>query len=252
MTHNFPGEIWKSVNFDFEYTNDFKLDVSNYGRLRTFHKNSDGNIISGSHVNGYKILRLKFFTERDKETQQRLDFLQGQILKLAKILKAQKLKNENSKTIEETELLLVSLKKNKKKKLQNEIKKRTIHYHSLIHRLAAEYFLIKPSEEHTIVAHIDYNKLNNHVGNLKWMTREENYAHQQGSPIVIQEKIDRKFRPKDLTKVAKLTVTKVMLLKKLLNEGKPIKMLVKQFKITDTQILRIKRGENWKNIDAAT
>jgi hypothetical protein len=42
-----------------------------------------------------------------------------------------------------------------------------------------------------------------------------------------------------------------MLLKKLLNEGKPMKQLVKQFKITDTQILRIKRGENWSNVPAA-
>jgi hypothetical protein len=42
-----------------------------------------------------------------------------------------------------------------------------------------------------------------------------------------------------------------MLLKKLLNQGKPMRTLVKQFKITDTQILRIKRGENWKEIKAA-
>ncbi len=43
-----------------------------------------------------------------------------------------------------------------------------------------------------------------------------------------------------------------MLLKKLLNQGKPIKQLVKQFKVTDTQIFRIKRGENWADIEAAT
>jgi hypothetical protein len=42
-----------------------------------------------------------------------------------------------------------------------------------------------------------------------------------------------------------------MLLKKLLNEGKPMKQLIKQFKITDTQILRIKRGENWSSVAAA-
>jgi Mor family transcriptional regulator len=41
-----------------------------------------------------------------------------------------------------------------------------------------------------------------------------------------------------------------MLLKKLLNEGKPIKQLVKLFKVSDTQIFRIKRGENWANIQA--
>jgi hypothetical protein len=30
-----------------------------------------------------------------------------------------------------------------------------------------------------------------------------------------------------------------------------MKQLVKQFKITDTQIFRIKRGENWTDIQAA-
>jgi uncharacterized protein YerC len=43
-----------------------------------------------------------------------------------------------------------------------------------------------------------------------------------------------------------------MLLKKMLNQGKPMRTLVKQFKVTDTQILRIKRGENWGDIEAAT
>ena len=80
------------------------------------------------------------------------------------------------------------------------------------------------------------------------MTPEENYAHQQNSPHVIAEK---KTRQSDKTRTAKLTITKVMLLKKLLNQGKPMRTLVKQFKITDTQILRIKRGENWGEIKAA-
>ena len=42
-----------------------------------------------------------------------------------------------------------------------------------------------------------------------------------------------------------------MLMKKLINQGKPMKQLVKLFKVTDTQILRIKRGENWADIKAA-
>lgn len=33
-----------------------------------------------------------------------------------------------------------------------------------------------------------------------------------------------------------------MLMKKLINQGKPMKQLVRQFKVTDTQIFRIKRG----------
>jgi len=45
--------------------------------------------------------------------------------------------------------------------------------------------------------------------------------------------------------------TKVMLMKKMINQGKPMKQLVRQFKVTDTQISRIKRGENWADIEAA-
>lgn len=251
MSTIYPIEIWKAVIFDFEYSNEFRLEVSNYGRLKTYNKISDGNIINGSMINGYRIVRLKFYTARKTETQKRLEFLQNQIIKLAKILKLHKATKASKKTIQDTEELLASLKKNLKKKYRDDVKKRTIHYHSLIHRLVADYFLAKSSNKYTIVAHIDYDKLNNHATNLKWMTPEENYAHQKGSPRVIQEKEERKLKIKDTSKVAKLTVTKVMLLKKMLNEGKPIKLLAKQFKISDTQILRIKRGENWATIEAA-
>ncbi len=138
------------------------------------------------------------------------------------------------------------------KKFRDDLKARTINYHSLIHRLVADYYLRKPGANQTIVAHLDHNKLNNRDFNLKWMSPEENYEHQKSSPHVIQEKKDRRFRRKENSKATKLTVTKVMLLKKLLNEGKPMKQLVRQFKVTDTQILRIKRGENWSDIKAAT
>ena len=83
------------------------------------------------------------------------------------------------------------------------------------------------------------------------MTAEENYAHQQNSPYVIKEKQERRLRRKEISRATKLTVTKVMLLKKMINLGKPMKQLVKQFKVTDTQIYRIKRGENWADIEAA-
>ncbi len=83
------------------------------------------------------------------------------------------------------------------------------------------------------------------------MTLTENYAHQQKSPLVIAEKFDRRNNPLKKPAHSKLTVTKVMLLKKLLNQGKPMKSLVKLFRITDTQIFRIKRGENWGDIEAA-
>lgn len=251
MTKNYPGEQWKTVKFDFEFTNDFRIEVSNFGRLRTFNKVSDGNIIKGSLINGYRIIRLKLYSPRDEKIQTRLDYLQQQGFKLARKLKSQKEVGESKKIISDTTDLLDSFRKSLSKKFQDDLKKRTINYHSLIHRLVADYFLKKPNPKQTIVAHLDYEKLNNKAGNLKWMTPEENYEHQKNSPYVIKEKEDRLYRRKERPGVVKLTVTKVMLLKKLLNEGKPMKQLVKQFKVTDTQIFRIKRGENWGDIEAA-
>jgi hypothetical protein len=251
MTKSLPGEQWKTITFDFEFTNEGSIQISNFGRLRTFNKLSDGNLVSGSMINGYRIIRLKFYSPRDEKIQTRLNYLQQQVFKLARKLKSLKDNKSPKKTINETEELLNSLRRNLSKKFQDDLKERTINYHSLVHRLVAAYFLKKPTAKQTIVAHLDYDKLNNKAANLKWMTPEENYKHQQNSPHVIKDKQQRRSNYNRNSGTAKLTVTKVMLLKKMLNQGKPMKQLVKQFKITDTQIFRIKRGENWTDIQAA-
>lgn len=251
MTKDYPGEQWKAVKFDFGFTNDFRLEVSNFGRLRTFNKVSDGNIVNGSMINGYRIIRLKLFKPRAEKVQAKLDYLQQQVFKLARKLKLQIQNGESKIIINDTSLLLHTLKKNLSKKFQDDLKERTINYHSLFHRLVADYFLIAPTQKQTIVAHLDHDKLNNRANNLIWMTPEENYEHQKNSPHVIKEKQERRHRRKENSRATKLTVTKVMLLKKLINQNKPMKQLVRQFKVTDTQIFRIKRGENWADIEAA-
>ena len=251
MTQNHFGEKWKVVEFHFEITNSGRIEVSNFGRLRTFNKISDGNIVNGSMINGYRIIRLKLYKPRDEKIQNTLDYLQQQVFKLTRNLKSLKDNKESEKTIAATAELLDTLKTNLSKKFQDDLKERTINYHSLIHRLVAEYFLKKPTAQQTIVAHIDHNKLNNSANNLQWMTPEENYEHQKDSPHVIKEKQERRLRRKEDSRATKLSVTKVMLMKKMINQGKPIKQLVKQFKVTDTQIYRIKRGENWADIEAA-
>lgn len=251
MTKDYPGEKWKRVEFDFDFTNDYVIEVSNFGRLRTFNKISDGNIVNGSMINGYRIIRLKLYKPRDKKKQAGFDFLQKQVSILSKKIKAQKQADSNDPSLKESMELLASLKKNLSKKFKSDMRERTVNYHSLIHRLVATYFLPTPKTDQTIVAHLDHNKLNNRVTNLRWMTPEENYEHQTKSPNVIKERKERKLKRKESSRATKLTVTKVMLLKKLLNEGKPMKKLVKQFKVTDTQIYRIKRGENWADVQAA-
>ena len=251
MTKDHPGEQWKTVKFDFEFTNEFRLEVSNFGRIRSFNKTSDGNLVNGSMVNGYRIIRMRFFRPRDKKRQTKLDNLQQEVFKLKEKFRSQIQNHESKEIISETTLILDTLKKSLSKKFNTDLKGRTKYYHSLFHRLVADYFLKAPTSGQTVVGHLDHEKLNNRANNLKWMTPEENYAHQKGSPYVIKEMQERKYKRKENSRATKLSVTKVMLMKKLINQGKPMKQLVKQFKVTDTQILRIKRGENWADIEAA-
>jgi len=262
MEKNYQSELWRPVVFNFDFVNETRIEISNFGRVKTFNKLSDGNIIKGSTINGYKIIRLKFFKARETEMQQRLDYLRQQVMQLNHRVKSLKTELQEACAITDlgetlaneltsTTSLLATLKESITKKMNEDLKSRTIYYQVLIHRLVAEYFMPQPSPQHTVVAHIDYDKQNNHRQNLKWMTPEENYLHQRFSPNVIASKAYLDGRRKEDARSTKLSVTKVMLLKKLLNEGKPIRQLVKQFKVTETQIVRIRKGENWAEVQAA-
>lgn len=250
MIKNYHGEQWKPVKIAAENSNGLKLEVSNLGRVKSINKISvDGNILQGSMTEGYKVIRLKLFRKRDEKKQKELDNLKQQVLRAAAKLRAVQ-KNKQGKTaIADASARFNELKKLSSKKHEQDNKKRTIYYHALIHRLVATYFLPKPTKDQVVVGHLDHNKLNNRSANLKWMTADENYAHQKKSPAVIAEKKLRRLNGSSGT--AKLNVTKVMLLKKLLNQDKPVRQLAKQFKVTDTQIIRIRKGENWGNIKAA-
>jgi hypothetical protein len=251
MKKNYPGEVWKKLLFDKKYINKNLIEVSNFGRIRTFNSISKGNILKGSIINGYSILRIKLYTKRDKASALKLGYLKQQVSKLARKLKTQKEQKKHKTKIYETAALLESLKKKLSKKFEADLNSRKDNYQVLIHRLVADYFMKQPSIKHTIVGHLDHNKLNNRVSNLKWMTPEENYEHQKKSPHVIKEKRDRKLGLKKNARNLKLTVTKVMLLKKLLNQGKPVKQLAKVFNVSETQIIRIRKGENWAMVEAA-
>lgn len=251
MTTDYPGEQWKNVNFGLEHEYDFRLDISNFGRLKTFNRISNGKIIAGSMINGYRIVRIKLIRPRDEQAEQQFGYLQKQYENLSARLREMKKSGAEAAAIEESGALLSRLKQNMAKAYNKDLKERTVHYQSLVHRLVADYFLPKPVAGQTLVAHIDHDKLNNRASNLRWMTPEENYSHQKKSPHVIKEKEERKTRRKEDSKSTKLTTTRVMLLKKLLNEGKSVRQLAKTFKVTDTQIMRIKRGENWADVKAA-
>jgi hypothetical protein len=75
-------------------------------------------------------------------------------------------------------------------------------------------------------------------------------AHRKQSPYMIKAKINQREH-KIKSDGRKLTVTKVMHLKKLIFDPKRktrLKMLAKQFGISEMQVSRIKSGENWGHI----
>jgi hypothetical protein len=118
-----------------------------------------------------------------------------------------------------------------------------------IHRLVAEAFLEKPNDNYRFVIHLDYNKANNKVTNLKWATKEDLETHQTTNPHIIESRRKRLERPG--YKGHKLTPAKVRLLKKMIfdpNRKTRYRMIAKQFGISEMQLYRIKSGENWGHI----
>lgn len=122
--------------------------------------------------------------------------------------------------------------------------------HLYFYRLVAEYFLEKTSEDQIYVLHLDRIRDNDDVKNLRYATREEMMEHSKNSPFVIQAKknlLEHNIKSDG----RKLTVTKVMLIKKILakpNQSTRLKMIAKQFGVSEMQIRRIKSGENWGHI----
>ena len=119
-----------------------------------------------------------------------------------------------------------------------------------IYKLVAEFFIPKTSEEQQYVLHLDYVRDNDLVKNLKWATYEEKQAHYKKSPHVIRS-MKNLLEHNLKADGRKLTTTKVIYLKKLLsrpNQTTRIKMLAKQFGVSEMQIHRIKSGENWGHI----
>ncbi|MCB0820136.1 MAG: HNH endonuclease [Bacteroidetes bacterium] len=263
MRRDFAGEIWKEVKPDFDYVNDIKIEVSNFGRVRNTTSLIGLNYLKGHPSNGYHTVRIKLYKKRSVKDQNRLDFfreqiakLEGEISRLNKINKQQKKKSgktfdQRMVKIAELKDLRTLIKKEYRKELRRIELKRTINYNKLVHRLVAEYFVEKPSEEHFLVAHLNFDKKDNHASNLAWMTRAENVEHQKLSPYVITAKKAAFNQRYEGRKNFKLTTNKVMLIKKKLNKGFTQKSLAKKYNVSEMQISRIKRGENWAEIPAA-
>ena len=120
-----------------------------------------------------------------------------------------------------------------------------------VRKLVAENFLEKTSEDQTFVLLLDRNRTNNFVGNLKWATKEEMIEHSKKSPIVIQTRKKQIERKRQLGQGNKLTSTTVKIIKKRIfdpNRKTRMRIIAKQFGISEMQLYRIKSGENWAHV----
>lgn len=122
--------------------------------------------------------------------------------------------------------------------------------HAFFFHMVASEFLVPLTDKHLHVIHLDHNKMNDYFSNLKWVTKEEMIEHQKTSPAVkrAKEKLIEFNRNRD---GQKLTSTEVILIKRKLadpNRKTRLKMIAKQFGISEMQLYRIKSGENWGHI----
>ena len=125
--------------------------------------------------------------------------------------------------------------------------------HKFLYRLVAEYFIPKTSDEQVYVLHLNRNRESDYVKNLKWATKSEMLEHSKNSPYVIEARKQQlaEMQEKRKHEGSKLTSTQVMLLKKILlnpNRKTRLKIIARQFGVTEMQLYRIKTGENWGHI----
>lgn len=116
-----------------------------------------------------------------------------------------------------------------------------------IHREIARLFLKKGSGKYKYVIHVNHNKLDNSVKNLKWATLDEMIEHQQNSPAKIAYKKVQANRKTGL----KLNADQVKGIKKVLNSktrNVTIKQLADKYGVSEMTMYRIKSGENWGRV----
>jgi len=116
-----------------------------------------------------------------------------------------------------------------------------------LHREVARLFTRKVSPKNKFVIHLNHNKLDNHVGNLKWASQEDVSAHQQNSPEKLAYKKIQHARSKGL-KLSPVHVKNIKLAISSPNRTITYKQLAEKYKVSEMTIYRIKSGENWSKV----
>jgi len=118
-------------------------------------------------------------------------------------------------------------------------KKSTSRY---VHKLVAEHFLEKKEGDQYVI-HLNYDKTDNKIYNLEWATKKEKEEHQFNNPEYKTAERRRHY--------SKLSEAKVKLIKRKIfdpNRRTRMKMIARQFGISEMQLYRIKSGENWSSV----
>jgi uncharacterized protein YneF (UPF0154 family) len=119
----------------------------------------------------------------------------------------------------------------------------------MLHHFVAECFCEKKSSKHNRVIHLNYNKSDNRSKNLAYVTYKQMLAHHKENPAVIAVRSMRTFGNSE---GHKLNAKKVAQIKKILNNPKRkllLREIAAKFNISEMQLYRIKRGENWSHIN---
>ena len=108
-----------------------------------------------------------------------------------------------------------------------------------------------PTEDQTYLLHIDFVKDNDNATNLKWGTKDEFRDHFMSSPLY-EDGIEKSKKTRQKMDGNKLSTTDVMRIKKMLanpNRKTRLRLIAKQFGISEMQLYRIKSGENWGHVE---
>lgn len=109
-----------------------------------------------------------------------------------------------------------------------------------IHKLVLIHFGPTPPTDikDLTVNHIDFNKENNCISNLEWMSRTDNTKNRQSNPIG-EKNPSAKLTQKDVIEIINLLQTSSLTLQEIGDK----------YNVHKTTILKIKQGKTWKQIN---